>query len=81
MGQFAEALGDFEQSAQLKPDHTFAFAGQAICYHALGHSDLAKAAWQSLLAVDARYQNPERLQTEYNCADAFVEAARAVAQL
>ena len=65
MGQFAEALGDFEQSAQLKPDHTFALAGQAICYHALGHSDLAKTAWQSLLAVDARYQNPERLQTSF----------------
>lgn len=34
MGRYDEALADFTKSAELKPDHQFAIAGQAVCQQA-----------------------------------------------
>lgn len=81
MGQFEEALKDFYKSAELKPDHKFAIAGQAVAQYRLGDQDMAKFLWQQVLALDPGYANPDKLQTDFHCADAFVEAAREVAAL
>lgn len=78
LGEYEKALADFEQSEKRKPDHKFAIAGKAIAHHALGHLERAKFYWQALIEMDESYRDPNALQAEYHCADAFVEEARKV---
>jgi tetratricopeptide (TPR) repeat protein len=81
MGRYEDALYDFMRSNDFKPDHHYAIAGQAAAYLMLGETEKAKAKWQTLIGMDARYQDAGTLQAEYKCTDALAEAARQVAAL
>lgn len=81
IGRYPEALADFQKALEIKHDHKFALAGAAIVQHALGNLEAAKSHWQALVALDSEYLNPKTLKTEFQCADAFAEAAQAVAAL
>src|SRR5262249_3719056 len=80
MGCLDEALADFKESERLQPRHTFAIAGQAVCYQAMGKTDEARAAWARLLRKDKRYHDPEWLRQKWNCADKFVDESRKIVQ-
>jgi tetratricopeptide (TPR) repeat protein len=81
MGEYEKALQDFEKSAQLKPDHKFAMAGQAIVHHIEGRSEESKRLWQIIIDIDGAYQEAKALQREYDCADAFTEEAHKIVTL
>jgi tetratricopeptide (TPR) repeat protein len=76
MGKYPEALADFQQALALKPDHKFAIAGTVLTQQALGDMDEAKRLWRALIEMDEKYREADAVQKEYDCADAWVEAAR-----
>jgi tetratricopeptide (TPR) repeat protein len=78
LGRYAESLADFQKTTELKSDHPFAIAGQAICHSVTGNADEAARLWKSLIELDSRYNDAETLITEHQCSKAFVNEARKI---
>lgn len=80
-GELEEALSNFEQAYALNSNFPFVLAGLAVAHHALRHYAEARSFWQRLITTHPGFENPDKLRSEFQSSDAFLEEARKVAAL
>ncbi len=78
MQKYEDALADFNKAIKIKFTHKFAIVGQSLCQHAIGNINEAIKLWQSVIELDPKYINVEKLVRDYHPAQEFVEAAREI---
>jgi tetratricopeptide (TPR) repeat protein len=74
LGQYEQALADFERLYQLKPGAFYVHLRLAITKHALGRSEEAHKMWGVLLrAVNERFNNAEWVLEQFDMDDDMAE--------